>query len=64
MKSEREKQIPYDITSMWNLKYDTDDPTKQKQITDMGSRLVVARGKEEGVGWMGGLGLVGANCNI
>ena len=64
MKSEREKQIPYDITSMWNLKYDTDDPTKQKQITDMGSRLVVARGKEEGLGWMRGLGLVGANCNI
>ena len=22
-KSERERQIPYDITSMWNLKYDT-----------------------------------------
>ena len=24
-KSEREKQIPYDITYMWNLKYDTDE---------------------------------------
>ena len=24
--SEREKQIPYDITYMWNLKYGTDDP--------------------------------------
>ena len=22
-KSERERQIPYDITYMWNLKYDT-----------------------------------------
>ena len=25
MKSERERQIPYDITYMWNLKYYTDD---------------------------------------
>ena len=23
VKSERERQIPYDITYMWNLKYDT-----------------------------------------
>ena len=25
-KSERERQIPHDITSMWNLKYDTNEP--------------------------------------
>ena len=25
-KSERERQIPYDITYMWNLKYDTNQP--------------------------------------
>ena len=25
-KSERERQIPYDITYMWNLKLDTKDP--------------------------------------
>ena len=25
-KSERGKQIPYDITYMWNLKYDTNEP--------------------------------------
>ena len=29
--SEREKQIPY-ITYMWNLKYDTNEPMRQKQI--------------------------------
>ena len=23
--TERERQIPYDITYMWNLKYDTND---------------------------------------
>ena len=26
VKSERERQIPYDITHMWNLKYDTNEP--------------------------------------
>ena len=30
-KSERERQIPYAITYMWNLKYDTNEPVKQKQ---------------------------------
>ena len=25
-KSERERQIPYDITYMWDLKYDTNEP--------------------------------------
>ena len=30
--TERERQIPYYITYMWNLKYDTNDLfTKQKQ---------------------------------
>ena len=25
VKSERERQIPYDITHMWNLKYDSNE---------------------------------------
>ena len=25
-KSERERQVPFDITYMWNLKYDTNEP--------------------------------------
>ena len=25
-KSERERQIPYDVTHMWNLKYDSNEP--------------------------------------
>ena len=25
-KSERERQVPYDIIYMWNLKYDTNEP--------------------------------------
>ena len=29
-KSERERQILYDTTYMWSLKYDTDELTKEK----------------------------------
>ena len=33
-KSERERQIPDDITYMWNLKYSTNEPT-YKTETDL-----------------------------
>ena len=39
-KSERERQIPYNITYMWNLKYSTNEPIYE---TDTEARLVVAR---------------------
>ena len=29
--SERERQIPYDITNMWNLKYDTNEPIYERE---------------------------------
>ena len=29
--SERKRQIPYDITYMWNLKYDTNESVSMKQ---------------------------------
>ena len=31
-KSERERQISYDITYMWNLKYDTSEPIYKTEI--------------------------------
>ena len=31
-KSERERQIPHDITNMWNLKYDTNEPIYETEI--------------------------------
>ena len=40
-KSERERQMPYDITYTWNVKY------SMKQT----HRLVVAKGEGEGEGW-------------
>ena len=30
-KSERERQIPYDIIYMWNLKYDTNEPNYETE---------------------------------
>ena len=38
--------------------------TKQKQITGMESRPVVARREGKGMGWTGSLGLVDANDYI
>ena len=58
-KSERERQIPYDITYIWNLIYGTNEPFHRKKIMDMENRLVVAKGG--GVGWTGNLGLRDAN---
>ena len=31
-KSERERQIPYEITYMWNLKYGTNEPIYKMEI--------------------------------
>ena len=52
--SQKEKrQIPYDITYLWNLKYRTGDAIlkKQKQIMAKERRLGIPRGK--GRGWDG-----------
>jgi len=50
-KSEREKQVPYNITHMWNIEQ-MDISTKQKQIHRHKNRLVVAKGR-----WWGREGL-------
>ena len=64
--AERERQIPYDITYMWNLKYDTNEhiyeteTDSQIQSTD----LWLPRGRGVGEGWIGSLGLADANYYI
>jgi len=55
--SERERQVPYDITYIWNLIYGTNCST-EKEIMDMEKRVVVAKEEWEGVGWIGNLGLI------
>ena len=60
-KSERERQIPYDITYMWNLKYATNEPIyKTKTDSDTENTLVVAKGE----GRTEGLGLADVNYYI
>ena len=67
--SEREGQIPYHITYIWNLIYGKNEPTyrtyrKETNSRTQKNRLVVANGEGEGVGWTGSLGLVDANYCI
>ena len=38
-KSERERQIPYDITYIWNLKYDTNEHTYETEIDTQTQRI-------------------------
>ena len=40
-------QIPYDITYMWNLKYDTNEPISETESWTTEDRLV-AKGEEPG----------------
>ena len=42
-KSERERQLPYDMIYIWNLIYGTNEPFHRKKILDMENRLVVAK---------------------
>ena len=67
MKSERERKIPYEITYVWNLKYDTNELIcKTERLADIEKRLVIA--KKEGArvreGYVGSLGLADANYYI
>ena len=45
----RKRQIPYDITYMWNIKYDTNDPVCKTETAHghEEQRVVFARGVEE-----------------
>ena len=65
-KSERGRQIPYDITYMQNLKYDKNEliyKTETNPQTE--NRLVITKGVEKvREGWIGGLGLADANYYI
>ena len=59
-KSKRERQIPYDITYMWNLKYGTNEPIYKTETESWTKRtdLWLPRGGEGGRGmdWEFGIG--------
>ena len=61
--SQEEKDKYQRISLTWNQKYGTNEPI-YKTETDMESRLVVASGDEEGVGWTGSLWLIAASSSI
>ena len=47
-KSERVRQIPYEIISMWNLKYDTNELIhKTERFTDTENKFIVIKGEKE-----------------
>ena len=50
-KSERERQILYGITYMWNLKYDTNNYLQNRnRLTDIENQLMITKGKRAGEG--------------
>ena len=42
-KSERERQIPYDITHMWNLKYDTNEHIYETETDSQTDRTIIQK---------------------
>ena len=58
--SQKEKGKYHMISHTWNLIYSTNEFT-EKKIMDLENRLVVAKGEEEGGGWIGNLGLIDGN---
>ena len=63
-KSKRVRKIPYVITYMWNLQYDINEPMYKTETDSPTWRtdLCLPMGRWEGMGWIGSLGLIDANC--
>ena len=64
MKSERERQIPYEITHTWNLIHGTNEPFHGKETHGLGEQTYGCRGGGGEYGWIGSLGLIDANYCI
>ena len=58
-KSDRERQISYDITYMWNLK--KTNYLQNRRFTVFEKKLMVTKGEGWGKGWIRGLGLAYAH---
>ena len=64
-KSERQRQIPYDIIYMRKLKYDTNAFVyEMNKITDTENREVAAKGERAGGGMEREAGLADIRCHI
>ena len=49
VKSDRERQIPYDITYMWNLKYDTNEVIYETETDSQREQTCGCQSR----GWLG-----------
>ena len=58
--------MPYDITNMWNLKYDTNELIYEKETDSETQRtdLRLPKGRQGKGGWTGSLELAYANYYI
>ena len=54
-KPDKERQISYDITYTWNLKYGTNEPIYkgENRLMDRENRFIVAKGERDGLGVRG-----------
>ena len=57
-RSERKRQISYAVISVWNLKYGTNEPIYETEITQ---RTDGSLPRRLGEGWIGSLGLADAD---
>ena len=58
-KSERERQIPYGITYMWNLKYDTNELIYERETDSQTQRTDLWLPRARGPGGRDGVGVWG-----
>ena len=65
-KSVRERQIPYDMSYMWNLKYDTNEHIQETEMDHRHREQTCGcqGGGWVGEGWTWSLGLADANSYI
>lgn len=59
-----QRQIPYDIIYMGNLKYDTYEHIYKTETDSQRGQTLVAKGESLRKGWIRGLGLADANYYI
>lgn len=57
--NQKERQIPQDITPLWNLKYETNEHIYKAETDSQTNRLVTAQLR--GKGWIGNLRLAYTN---
>ena len=56
-KSERERQISYDITYIWNLIYSTNEPSHRKETHGLREQTCGCQGGGSRMGWEFGVNI-------